>query len=202
MASKNQKQKLEILKEMLHVLRHQAKESEFIMSVLSDIQAATAAVQTSVANETSAVLAAIADIQSLPASDAALVPLTAALNAAAVQIQSNADALNKAVGAIVGPPATSPTLDAIAALSAPLAAGPATVSLTGITSTAPSPAISIAATESSGGTVIATPVVSYTTPASTGTLAITPVAAGISTVTVTVSDGVGSVTQSFVVTVA
>ena len=49
--------------------------------------------------------------------------LTAALQAAATATQANADALNKAVGAIVGPPATSPTLTAIPALAAPLAHG-------------------------------------------------------------------------------
>ena len=76
------------------------------MSVLSDLQDSVATLTTNVAAETSAVQAAIADINSLPASDAALVPLTAAITAAATQMQTNAAALLAAVGtgAAVTPP--------------------------------------------------------------------------------------------------
>ena len=173
------------------------------MSVLGDLQSAVAALQTASANESSAVLAAIADINSLPASDAQLVPLTTAINAVAVSTQANADKLNAAVGAVVGPPVTSPAIAAIPALTISLAAAPgvATVPLSGITSTAPSPSISVVAVASDNGAVISTPALVYTSPAATGSLTFTPVAVGTATVTVTVSDGVGSATQTFVVTV-
>lgn len=198
----DQKQEHELLREILHAIHSQTKETQQIMSVLSDLQAAVAAVQLSTANQNSAVLAAIADIQSIPASDAQLVPLTSALTAAAVQIQANADALNKAVGVITGPP-ESVTLDTIPpSVSAPLSAGPVTVQLTGISSTATSPTISVTATASDGGAIIAAPVVSYTSPAETGSLTITPVAIGSSNVTVTVSDGIGSTAQTFAVAVS
>jgi hypothetical protein len=98
------------LAQVLHELRHLKQQQEQTMSVLSDLQASVASLQTASANETSAVLAAIADINSLPASDAALVPLTSAITAVAASTQANADALNKAVGAVTGPPATIPVI--------------------------------------------------------------------------------------------
>lgn len=77
------------------------------MSVLSDLQASVAALQTAQANEQSAVLSAIADINTLPASDAALVPLTAAITTVAAAVQKSADDLNAAVAAVT-PPAPTP----------------------------------------------------------------------------------------------
>lgn len=77
------------------------------MSVLSDLQDSVAALQTASSNENSAVLAAIADIQSLPASDAALVPLTATISSIAKSTQANADSLNAAI-APATPPVTTP----------------------------------------------------------------------------------------------
>src|SRR5882672_9639173 len=77
-----------------------------IMSALSDLQDAVANLQTVASVEGSQVLAAIADINSLPATDAALVPLTAAISAVATQLQSNADQLKAAIGT---PPTPTPT---------------------------------------------------------------------------------------------
>jgi peptidoglycan hydrolase CwlO-like protein len=89
--------------------KHDLKESEHkIMSVLSDLQDSVTALQTASANENSAVLAAIADIQSLPASDAALVPLTSAISAVAKSTQANADSLNAAIAAPAPAPAPAP----------------------------------------------------------------------------------------------
>jgi hypothetical protein len=202
MASKTEKHENELLRDILHAIHHLKKESERIMSVLSDLQNAVAALQTANANETSAVLSAIADINSLPASDAALVPLTAAITAVALSTQANADKLNAAVGA--SKPATSPTLASIAPVAIVLATAPglATVALTGITSTAPTPTITVLAVSSDAGAVISPPAVVYTTPAPTGSVTFTPVAVGTATVTVTVNDTVASVTQTFVVTVS
>lgn len=74
-----------------------------IMSALSDLQTAVANLQAASANENSAVIAAIADIQSLPAADAALVPLTATIVQVAASTQGNADALNAAIAPAVVP---------------------------------------------------------------------------------------------------
>jgi hypothetical protein len=84
------------------------KLEKIIMSALSDLQAAVTALQTSVANESSAVLAAIADIKSLPASDAALVPLTSAIASAATTTQANADSLNAAIAPATPTPTPAP----------------------------------------------------------------------------------------------
>lgn len=180
------------------------KLKEIIMSVLSDLQAAVATLQTASANENSAVLAAIADINSLPASDAQLVPLTTAINAVAVATQANADKLNAAVGAVIAPPALSPTIAVISPVAISLAAAPglASVGLSGISSTAPAPSISVSVVSSDNGAVISPPSVSYTSPNTTGSLTFTPVTVGTATVTVTVNDGVGTAAQTFVVTVS
>jgi hypothetical protein len=174
---------------------------KIIMSVLSDLQKAVAALQVASANETSAVLAAIADIASLPAQDAALVPLTTVINSVAASTQANADKLNAAVG--VPGPAPTVTLSPIPPVTISLAAnlGSATVSLSGIGSTAPSPSISVSVVSDDNGAVISTPSVTYTSPNSTGSLSFTPIAVGTANVTVTVSDGTGKVSQSFAVAV-
>ena len=175
-----------------------------IMSAIGDLQASVAALQAASTVENSAVLAAISDINSLPASDAALVPLTTAITAVAASLTANAAQLTKAIGTggTVTPPATSPTLAAISTVSVAVAAGAQTVALTGIGSTVANPTITVTVSASDNGAVISAPVVTYTSPATTASLAFTPVAAGTSTVTVTVADGVGSAVQTFVVTVA
>ena len=122
--------------------------------------------------------------------------------------QASLDKLNSLVTAIqtaltaAGTTSTSPTLNPIAAVNAPLSAGAVTVSLTGIGSTASKPTITVMAAASDGGSVIATPSVSYNTPDATGSITITPVAVGTSTVTVTVNDGVANAVQVFTVTVS
>lgn len=110
------------------------------MSVLSDLQTAVATLTANTATETSAVLSAIADINSLPASDAALVPLTTAITAAATQMQTNAAALLAAVGSgTVTPPATAPVITTQpVAFTGSVAAGTTSASLTVATSD-PSP---------------------------------------------------------------
>jgi hypothetical protein len=172
-----------------------------IMSVLSDLQSAVAALQVASANETSAVLAAIADIASLPAQDAALVPLTTVINAVAASTQANADKLNAAVG--VPGPAPTVTLSPILAVSLSVSANPGakTVSLSGIGSNAPTPTLAVNVVSDDGGVVISMPSVTYTSPNSTGSLSFTPIAVGTANVTVTVSDGTGKVSQSFAVAV-
>lgn len=193
----------EILESILWLVWRIYKKQEHTLSVLSDLQSAVAALQVASANENSAVLAAIADIASLPTQDAALVPLTTAINAVAASTQANADKLNAAVG-VPGPTGSTVSLDRISTVSLSLASNPgaATVSLSGIGSTATSPTLSVIVVSDDNGAVISAPAIGYTSPDATGSVRFTPLAVGSANVTVTVSDGSGKVSQSFVVTVS
>lgn len=132
--------------------------------------------------------------------------LSKADQAALDAIQASSQALVAKSGAIsVTPPtAESMVISAIPDVAISLAAAPglATVALGGIISTAVAPqTISVGAVSSDNGAVISAPAVVYTSPASSGSLTFTPIAVGTATVTVTVSDGIGSAVQTFVVTV-
>jgi uncharacterized membrane protein YccC len=88
---------------------HQNKERhKIIMSALSDLQDAMGQLNTDLASETSSVLAAVAHIGSPAATDAQLVPLTAAVKAASITSQANAKTLNDAVAAVSTPPPPPP----------------------------------------------------------------------------------------------
>jgi hypothetical protein len=130
------------LHEVLERLKQISNQLQLQMSTLSDLQTAVATLTANTATETSAVLSAIADINSLPASDAQLVPLTAAITAAATQMQTNAAALLAAVGpgTVVTPPGTAPviTTQPLPAFTGSVAAGTTSASLTVATSD-PSP---------------------------------------------------------------
>jgi len=106
------------------------------------------------------------------------------------------------------PPSNQPpTLNAIANISINENASAQTVNLTGITSGATNEMQTLTVTAaSSNPALIPTPVVSYTSPNSTGSLSLTPAAFGFgsTTITVTVNDNAGSnniITRTFVVTV-
>jgi hypothetical protein len=116
---------------------------------------------------------------------------------------------NEAVftNAITPPPNQPPTLNSLVNLIINENAGLQTINLSGITSGAANgvQALSVTAVSSNPG-LIPNPVVSYSSPASTGSLSFTPVAKayGTAAITVTVNDGGASnnlVTQSFTVTV-
>jgi hypothetical protein len=116
---------------------------------------------------------------------------------------------NEAVftNAITPPPNQPPTLNSLANLMMNENAGLQTVNLSGMTSGAANgvQTLSVTAVSSSPG-LIPNPVVSYSSPASTGSLSFTPAAKayGTATITVTVNDGGASnnlFTQSFTVTV-
>lgn len=89
---------------LLHIEQKNKERHKQIMSALSDLQDAVQTLGTNVAQSRSAVLAAIADIQTLPANDAALVPLTAAVSAAATDLADQA----KQLLAAITPPAPAP----------------------------------------------------------------------------------------------
>lgn len=133
--------------------------------------------------------------------------LSKADQAALDAIQASSKALLAKAGAIsVTPPvAESMVISAIPDVAISLAAAPgeATVALGGIISTAAAPqSITVTATASDNGAVISAPAVVYTSPEATGSLTFTPVAVGTATVTVTVSDGIGSAVQTFNVVVS
>lgn len=100
-----------------------------------------------------------------------------------------------------------PTLNGFAAITLPENAAEQTVALSGISSGSAAEAQTLTVTAtSSNPALIPTPVISYVSPATTGTLRFTPVAfmSGSSTINVTVNDGGPTnsiVTKSFVVTV-
>jgi hypothetical protein len=98
----------------------------------------------------------------------------------------------------------APTLDSINPVNVLENAGQQTVTLTGISSgSAGNEALTVTAS-SNNTALIPNPTVNYTSPNDTGTISFTPVAnaSGTATVTVTVSDASGSVTRSFLVSVA
>lgn len=88
--------------------RHNRERHKQIMSALSDLQTAISLLTANVASSRSAVLAAIADIQTLPANDAALVPLTAAVQSAATDLADQAAQLMAAVNASTPTPTPTP----------------------------------------------------------------------------------------------
>jgi hypothetical protein len=97
-----------------------------------------------------------------------------------------------------------PTLSALPNLVIDENAGPQTVSLSGITSGAGNEAQTLTVSAvSSDPSVLPNPTVTYISPGSTGSLRIVPKedAFGVSTVTVSVQDGVTTGSQSFQVTV-
>jgi len=100
-----------------------------------------------------------------------------------------------------------PTLNAIANLTIAEGAGQQTVSLSGISSGAPTESQTLAVAASSSNTgLIPNPTVTYTSPNTSGSIRFTPVAYayGSATITVTVNDGGASnniVARSFTVTV-
>jgi hypothetical protein len=101
----------------------------------------------------------------------------------------------------------APTLNAISNLTIDKDSGQQTVNLSGISFGPANESQTLAVSvDSSNPAIVPRPSVSYTSPATTGTLAFTPVAGtnGTATITVTVSDGQsvnGSVTRTFTVTV-
>jgi two-component sensor histidine kinase len=89
---------------ILRMLKHLVKQNEQIMSAISDLQAATADLQAADTDRQSAVLAAIADIKSLPATDAQIVPLTAVIT----KVAANTRADSASLLAAIAPPAPVP----------------------------------------------------------------------------------------------
>lgn len=191
--SENQNEEVELLRDILRISHLQLKESQKIMSKVSDLNAILVAADATLTT-------ILSEVQTLEAS-LTNVDLPADAQASLDKLNSLVTAIQTALTA-AGTTSTSPTLNPIAAVNAPLSAGAVTVSLTGIGSTASKPTITVMATASDGGSVIATPSVSYNTPDATGSITITPVAVGTSTVTVTVNDGVANAVQVFTVTVS
>jgi hypothetical protein len=107
----------------------------------------------------------------------------------------------------VNPVNQAPTLDTLANVTINESAGQQTVNLSGITSGASGEVQTLTVTASSSNTgLIPTPMVSYTSPNTAGSITFTPVPAanGSATLTVTVNDGGASnniVTRTFTVTV-
>jgi len=107
-----------------------------------------------------------------------------------------------------GGPNSAPTINAVAAQTLNVETGAQSLNLTGISDgDYCSQTVSVTATSSATG-VVAAPAVTYTSCNSTGTLKLTPVAAGTATLTVTVTDnggtangGVNTKTVSFPTTV-
>ena len=101
-----------------------------------------------------------------------------------------------------------PTLNTLASVSYNENSGPQTLSFNGVTSGATNEVQTLAVTATSSNTgLIPNPTVTYTSPATNGTLTLTPVtnATGSATITVTVNDGGASnntVSRTFTVTVA
>lgn len=191
--SENQNEEVELLRDILRISHLQLKESQKIMSKVSDLNAILVAADATLTT-------ILSEVQTLEAS-LTNVDLPADAQASLDKLNSLVTAIQTALTA-AGTTSTSPTLNPIAAVNAPLSAGAVTVSLTGIGSTASKPTITVMAAASDGGSVIATPSVSYNTPDATGSITITPVAVGTSTVTVTVNDGVANAVQVFTVTVS
>ena len=81
----------------------QIERDEKIMSALSDLQTAAGGLSTALTDNTNAVLSAVAHIGSPAATDAQLVPITAALTANTATLAANTKQLNDAVAAVVPP---------------------------------------------------------------------------------------------------
>ncbi len=107
----------------------------------------------------------------------------------------------------VNPVNQPPTLDPLADITINENSEPKTVTLTGISTGASNEVQALTVTASSSNpTLIASPTVTYSSPATTGSLSLTPSPDqhGVATITVTVNDGGSSnniVTRSFAVTV-
>jgi hypothetical protein len=114
---------------------------------------------------------------------------------------------NTAFLLVVRPSNNAPTLDSIGDLVLNQGAGSRVVNLTGIGSGAADETQTlVVAASSSNPAVIPAPVVTYASPAATGSLLVTPVSGtnGSATITVTVNDGAvtnHTVTRTFTVTV-
>lgn len=102
---------------------HQLNEIRKSMSALSDLQAAVTQLASDLSDDTSAVIAAISHIGSPAATDAQLVPITAALASASATLKSNTANLNAAVAAIGTPPPPPPPVIADWAPNTTLAVG-------------------------------------------------------------------------------
>jgi hypothetical protein len=192
---------IRLLREAGERLKQTNKNLEDIMSVLSDLQNAVAGVQAAVATETSAVQAAISDINSLPASDAQLVPLTTALTNAATQTNANAAALTAAVGGgtVVTPPTgTAPVITSQpGSFTGSVGAGTTTTTLSVATSDAPG---TDAFQWFTGDPTVATPA-PVAIPGATGATFTTPIQTAPSTVSyfVAVTNATGTTNSAAVV---
>jgi hypothetical protein len=140
------------------------------------------------------------------------VPVANAYGAATITVTVNDggttnNVVTQSFTVTVNPVNQPPTLNPLANLTINNNAGAQTVNLSGITSGAANENQTLTVTATSSSTaLIPTPVVSYVSPASSGSLSFTPVAnaSGTATITVTVNDGGTSnniVSQSFTVTV-
>ncbi len=122
--------------------------------------------------------------------------------------QSTDNLITRSFTVYVSPVNQPPTLNPLNNLAVADDAGPQIIQLSGITSGALNEIETLVVSDvSSAPTIVPHPVVSYTSPASTGTLTFTPVAgaAGSATITVTVNDGQAAdnlTTRTFVVTVS
>lgn len=133
---------------------------------------------------------------------------TATITATVNDGQSQNNTISRSFVVTVNPVNDPPTLNALSNLTLPISAGQQTVSLSGIGAGAAneSQPLTITAT-SSNPSLIPTPSITYSSPASTGTLRFTPVAAatGTATITVNVNDSQTQnnlVSRSFTVTVS
>ncbi len=113
------------------------------------------------------------------------------------------------VNITITPVNDAPTLDPIINLNLSSSPGPQTVNLTGISAGGGETQVLAVTATSSDTALIPSITVSYTSPATTGTLAFTPQGSGTATITVTVTDdggtadgGVNTFLRTFTVTVA
>ena len=98
--------------------------------------------------------------------------------------------ITRTVAVTIRPINDQPTLNPIADRSGAVAGTPQSVSLGGIGTGAANEIQTLVVTAvSSNPSIVASPVVTYSTPSATGTLQISPLAAGSALITVTVSDG-------------
>ncbi len=121
---------------------------------------------------------------------------------------ANNNTITQTFTVTVNPVNDPPTLNALSNISVNENAGAQTVNLAGISSGAANESQTLTVTASSSNTgVVPNPMVTYTSPNTTGSLSFTPVAnvSGTATITVTVNDGGASnniVTRTFTVTVS
>ena len=167
-------------------LNHQLLEK--IMILLKDLAALIAA--------QNAILTSIA--AALPDPGTTALPADAEANLAQQGVLLQQIAAKLGIGAPV-----APTLDALPALNIPVNTPSQSVSLSGIGTTQKVVSLAVSVV-SDNPALVPTPTVSYTSPAPTGSLTLSPVAGqvGVANITVTVSDGVSQVNQSFAVTIA